>query len=346
MTTIYEIAKKADVSVGTVDRVIHHRGRVSKETAEKVNQLIQKLGYKPNVLARNLSLKKIFTIGILIPNRDQDGEYWDLPARGIDKAIQEIQMYNVESLYYFYDKYSEDSFKKACLKVLRHREKLAGLIMAPVLSKAAENFIQTIPDNLPYVFIDSYVPNSKCMFYIGQESFQSGMLAARLMNMLMHGSGTIAVIRILPEEYHIIDRIEGFTTFFKENNGCTLRIYNADRMRDGQILSSIADRILHENKGLKGVFVPHACVFQVAESLREKTDKGHIFVIGYDLVDHNRKCLNEGTIDFIISQRPENQGYQAISILYKHIVLSENVDHKIIIPMDIITKENMNSYQI
>ena len=47
MITIKEIAKEAGVSIGTVDRVLHNRGRVSREAQEKVNAVVEKAGYKP-----------------------------------------------------------------------------------------------------------------------------------------------------------------------------------------------------------------------------------------------------------------------------------------------------------
>ena len=86
MVTIRDIAKRAGVSNGTVDRVIHNRGRVSKETAENIKKIVQELNYRPNIFARQLSLSKIFNFGVLIPQKDQDGNYWRLPIKGIEKA--------------------------------------------------------------------------------------------------------------------------------------------------------------------------------------------------------------------------------------------------------------------
>src|SRR5690625_6470580 len=53
---IKDIAQRAGVSVGTVDRVIHNRGKVSQKTQEKVEQAMEELQYLPNVIASNLSL--------------------------------------------------------------------------------------------------------------------------------------------------------------------------------------------------------------------------------------------------------------------------------------------------
>jgi LacI family transcriptional regulator len=64
---IKDIAKRAQVSVGTVDRVLHNRGEVSEETRTLVNNIINELEYKPNLIASSLASKKPFQIGVLLP---------------------------------------------------------------------------------------------------------------------------------------------------------------------------------------------------------------------------------------------------------------------------------------
>lgn len=65
--TIYEVAKTADVSLATVSRVINGSTVVKKETRDKVEEAINKLGYKPNAIAQGLALQKTTSIGFLIP---------------------------------------------------------------------------------------------------------------------------------------------------------------------------------------------------------------------------------------------------------------------------------------
>ena len=50
MTTIEIIAKKAGVSRGTVDRVLHDRGQVKPETAERVRAVMEEMDFQPNAL--------------------------------------------------------------------------------------------------------------------------------------------------------------------------------------------------------------------------------------------------------------------------------------------------------
>ncbi|MBC5689911.1 LacI family DNA-binding transcriptional regulator [Mediterraneibacter sp. NSJ-55] len=68
MATIADIAKKAKVAKSTVSLVINNTGYVSEETRKKVNEAIAELNYVPNILARNLSLRKSNLVGIMVPD--------------------------------------------------------------------------------------------------------------------------------------------------------------------------------------------------------------------------------------------------------------------------------------
>jgi LacI family transcriptional regulator/LacI family asc operon transcriptional repressor len=64
---IYDIAKKAGVSVATVSRVLNDSPRVSQKSKEKVQRIMDEEGYVPNIFARGLSLNSVKSIGILCP---------------------------------------------------------------------------------------------------------------------------------------------------------------------------------------------------------------------------------------------------------------------------------------
>ncbi|MBN1482023.1 substrate-binding domain-containing protein [candidate division KSB1 bacterium] len=344
MATLKEIANRAHVSVGTVDRVIHRRGRVSLETEQRVKRIISELDYKPNILARSLSMTKTFRFGILVPFPEQDGHYWELPLKGIEKAQSELDVYKVKVKYFYYDKYSEQSFEMACSKMLQMVRELDGLLIAPVLSQATEKFLTKIPDRLPYIFLDSYIPNSRCFSYIGEDSFQSGVLSAKLMRILVTAHGTVAIIKVQPMDYHIEDRVRGFFSYFNNNTDINLLTYTVNA-RESMPYYKITKKIVTENSDLIGIYTPNACAYQVADYLAEHFAGKKIFVIGYDLIKENISHLKNGSIDFLISQRSEMQGYESIFKLYKQVVLKEKVESRVLMPLDIVTKENLQFYE-
>ena len=326
-----------------MDRVIHHRGRVSPETEERIRRIIEQLGYKPNVFAKNLKLGKSIIFGVLMPKPSQDNAYWTLPIRGINKAQEELASQRIEVRYFFYDKFSKKSFRKTSRDILE--EELNGLIIAPALSGEFDEFVKTIPYGLPYVFFDSFIPNSKYIAYIGQDSFQSGFLSGKLMCLLIKEGGTIAILKVLPSDYHVNDRVSGFVDFCTKCAPCTPRIYEIDGNGSQSKRNEVFKRVFIENQNLKGIFISNTLTHQVAEFVKNNQGKEKVYIIGYDLIEENIKFLRDGIIDFLISQQSEKQGYEALYTLYRHVFLKESVEKNIIMQIDIVTNENIDYYK-
>ncbi len=65
--TIYDVAKTAECSTATVSLVLHNSEKVKPETRERVQEVMKRLGYTPNYLARSLSMKATNTLGLIVP---------------------------------------------------------------------------------------------------------------------------------------------------------------------------------------------------------------------------------------------------------------------------------------
>ncbi len=95
--TIYDVAREARVSMATVSRVVDRRMQnVKAETKNKVNEVIKRLNYRPNAVARGLASKKTTTVGVIIP--DISNIYYSQLARGL-KILQ--QCINITQLFKF-----------------------------------------------------------------------------------------------------------------------------------------------------------------------------------------------------------------------------------------------------
>lgn len=90
--TIYDVAREAGVSMATVSRVVNNNPNVKPATREKVSEVIKRLKYRPNAVARGLASKKTTTIGVIIP--DVTNLYFSTLARGIDD-IASMYKYNI-----------------------------------------------------------------------------------------------------------------------------------------------------------------------------------------------------------------------------------------------------------
>lgn len=90
--TIYDVAREAGVSMATVSRVVNNNPNVKPQTRKKVFEAIERLGYRPNAVARGLASKKTTTVGVVIP--DISNPIFSEVARGIED-IANMYHYNI-----------------------------------------------------------------------------------------------------------------------------------------------------------------------------------------------------------------------------------------------------------
>ncbi|EHL72785.1 catabolite control protein A [Bacillus sp. FSL W8-1127] len=90
--TIYDVAREANVSMATVSRVVNGNPNVKPTTRKKVLEVIERLGYRPNAVARGLASKKTTTVGVIIP--DISHIFYAELARGIED-IATMYNYNI-----------------------------------------------------------------------------------------------------------------------------------------------------------------------------------------------------------------------------------------------------------
>lgn len=90
--TIYDVAREANVSMATVSRVVNGNPNVKPTTRKKVLTTIERLGYRPNAVARGLASKKTTTVGAIIP--DISNIFFSELARGIED-IATMYKYNM-----------------------------------------------------------------------------------------------------------------------------------------------------------------------------------------------------------------------------------------------------------
>jgi len=347
-TRIKDIAEKAKVSIGTVDRVIHNRGEVAKKTREKILRIIEELEYQPNLLASALASKKTYTFAVLIPEPISEESYWNKPMIGVRKAFQEIQTYGIDINIHLFKQSDSRSFTSESTRILEGNPD--GVVLAPFFSREAKQFILELKNRkIPYVFIDSNMTDIDKLSYIGQDSFQSGTLAARLLDYSTPANASILVLHFAKERdnmNHLVQREKGFYAYFNQDNQSgkreliTLEISEPTENTAGTGITSL----LNSHKNICGIFVTNSQVFYLCRIL-EQNNIHAIRVIGHDLISENMHYLRKGYIDFLICQRPEEQGYNSIISLFEYSVLKKEIKTENYTSIDIITKENLDYYK-
>ncbi len=344
--TIQDVARYANVSVGTIDRVIHNRGKVSPEKRHKIKEAIKKLNFNPNLLARTLAMGKTFSISTLIPAAPFPRHYWSMPFQGIELAANRYKDYGIITENHFYDLFDEASFSKQANKILQ--SKPDGVILAPLFFQESTVFVKKLEAlGIPYIFIDADLPAEHSLSYIGPDVKHSAYIAAKLLHCVLPEAGKVLIVHIVKgfSNASALRRIEdGFKSFFMENDlneqwpVQTLTINSAPQET---VFSELA-RYYQEHPGIQGVFVSNSKAHLLSELHRQLNL--NIKLVGYDLVEENIRHMKAGRIDFIISQSPFQQGERALQTFFDNFFFKKEPDKIQYVPLDIIIKENIDFY--
>lgn len=342
---IKDIALRAGVSEGTVDRVLHNRGEVSAKSREAVEKALTELNYRPNIYARTLAMKRQFMFVFFMPQHAQ-GDYWDKVEQGIAQAMNELVDFNVLIEPYYYDQFNRDSYRAEAERLLNSNPD--GVVIVPTFTQETMRLIQRLHEaNVPYSFVDSMVEDEHFVSYYGQHSFQSGWIAAKLLIGDLPKDSEILLVRMRRAGEDVSNqtrsRHEGFMRYL-ETNGLLEDYKIKTQVIDDEEDGLIALRnYIATSPSLRAVITFNSKVHRLAQSVLACGRKD-IRMIGYDLLEKNVDYLREGIVDYLIAQCPERQAYLVLRDLCRNVVLKQPVQKVNYMPIDVLMKENIDYY--
>jgi len=339
--TIKDIAKMAGVSKGTVDRVLHNRGKVSPTALEKINEVLNVINYEPNLIARNLKNTKVYRICVLLPDPEID-PYWLPCVNGIQDAITEFKAYSVIIETYYFNPESTKSFLTTNSKIIERSPD--AVLIAPLFHKETVEIIKQYDDlEIMVNTFNNQVESSSIKTFVGQDLYKSGRVAASLMNLIL-SEGQIAIIHIdesLKNAVHMQEKERGFRNYFDEKKLSDFSLTTL-KLKYSNIDTKFP-AFVEENPNLRGIFITTSKAYQIASVLSSIKNR-KIALIGYDLIEKNVNFLNQGLVHFLIHQNQKRQAYLGVSTLVDHFLFRKEIPETILLPIDIINVENASFY--
>jgi LacI family transcriptional regulator len=342
---VKDIARRANVSIATVDRVLHNRPGVSKQTKDKINEIIVEFNYQPNLFAKRLASRKTIRLATLIPKESEETSYWEAPLSGINEAEAEVNQFGIIIEKYFYDQNSAPSFTEQANLILQSEPE--GILLAPSFVKEAVDFTNRCKEaNIPYVLFNSDLPDQDSLSYIGPDLYDSGYLAAQLISYLIKEGDKILIINISKEihnRHHLHKKEEGTRAYFTDHHQNANIIKIDIKQTDYAFIEQTLVDAFAGHPDIRVVFVTNSRVSKVAQYI-EGTKKD-VILIGYDYLQENIDYMKKEVIDFLICQKPKEQAYRGVISLYKYLAFSLPVERVHFMPIDILTKVNYPYYQ-
>ncbi len=203
-TTIYDVAKKAGVGIGTVSRVLNNSPQISPKTREKVLKVIKELKYQPHAMAQGLARKRTNSLACLVPSFT--GYFYLELINGIQQALSrhrfDLILYSIGQM---------DKEKEILKRTLRER-KVDGvlLISMPITDEYVKKFTQA---RFPIVLVDSFHDE---LDSIAIENREGAFIATK--HLIDLGHTRIGMINGNLNSLPAKIRLEGFKAALAENN--------------------------------------------------------------------------------------------------------------------------------
>ncbi len=265
MATIKDVAKKANVSVATVSRVINQKGYVNEETRLLVETAIKDLNYIPNELARSLFNKHSKLIGVLVPHFDT--QFYAELIEGIEnqamKLGYKIMLSNTQ----------DDAKREKDYIHIYSQYNIDGIIVA----SNAHNVDQLIKSDLPIVTVDHIL--SENIPSITSNNILGGIIAAQ--KLISGGSRYILELRGPSFLLTVSERSLGFRQVLVQNNIPYISY-------DGDLLNPDIDaitKIIESHPEIDGIFATSDFLAIHAENIINKMGKKvpeDIQIVGFD----------------------------------------------------------------
>ncbi len=348
--TIKQIAQLAGVSVGTVDRVLHNRGKVSDKALAAVQAVLDTQSYRYNIHTSAVAFKKTgksLHLLISIPSSEK-GEYWDLVRQGLDKALREYGDISIVCDYFFFDQFSSLSCRDVFHKVAS--QPCSAVILGTTFIAETRELCWRLDERgVPYVFVDGSVPGTNPVGRFMVDQNVCGRLLARLMDGFTPDGSEIAVL--LPRRIgtqisnNSALRLQAFKDYFAAHGSKRIIKESFFPAADAAEASAEIVSFLEKNPKVRGIAVVISAGYRVADAVPDSRREG-LVIGGFDVTEGNSRCILAGTMDFLINQHPDRQGFCAVeSLLHFLLYGAPDKSSEGRLPIDIVFKENLMSRQ-
>lgn len=309
------IAQQVGVSKTTVYRALHNTGRIHPATRQRILEVAQSLGYRPNLVARSLRTRRTATIGVVTVGLT--GWFYAHILEGIDKVAYPKQ-HGV--LIAHSDGYPER--ERSVVEMLIDK-RVDGLIVAPCdPQENLDLFQQVLEMQIPLVFIDRYIPGLPVSF-VGTNNEEGGYIATK--HLLDLGRRRIAFVSTASRERRatsVVQRFNGYRRALREagiEEALELGPGMPDILPEERYAYDVVDQFLKGGGTFDGVFavnddLAYGAIMTIqAHGLRIPED---VSVVGFDNQDTSAYVSPPLTT---VAQPMLEIGEQAAKLLFEQI---------------------------
>jgi len=332
--TIYDVAKKAGVSISTASKALNDRKDVGEKTKEKIKQIAKELSYEPSHFARGLAMKKTGNIGVLTVRYYSTpmltNPFYSKIIEGIEEGLIDSELNLITNVL---RKEQMESFE---LPKMVKEKNVDGLIL---LGYIPEKFVELIVNKaMPVIVVDNYVNENISMIVTDDE----GGAYSAVSYLVKTGHKKIAYISGPSPRMSFRKREEGYKRALNENNlpvNPNFILYNDSEEPGYEWMK----KILQYGEKPDAIFTSNdvtaiLCINMLRECGLKVPDD--ISVIGFDNIEMGQHFIPSlSTIDI----DKERIGIKAVNILSDKIKNKTKSVERIIFPVSLIIRDSVKN---
>jgi LacI family transcriptional regulator len=335
---IKEIAESLGVSIGTVDRALHNRPKITPQTRERVLEMARRLGYRPNIAARHLKLNRKLIIAVHLPR--EIASFSDDIRDGIREAAAPLSS-SIEVQFRNYPRLGVGDialFDKAL------REKVNGIILVPSdpdrlrpwIAKAAKN-------RVPVVCVATDAPGTERLSSISEDSYTGGALAAELLTRCCREQGPILVVTGDLNIHDHAEKLRGFNETLVRMQNTAHPVLTIEAHDDPGRAYHKVNTLLKKQRNICAVYVSTSNSVPVIRALEDGGRIGQVRVVASDLFPALVRLMRSDKVLATVYQRPRAQGRMAFQFLYQFLVEGTQPVSSYKLPPYVILQSNLHA---
>ncbi|HIU46361.1 MAG TPA: LacI family DNA-binding transcriptional regulator [Candidatus Fimadaptatus faecigallinarum] len=345
--TSTQLAQRLGISRSTVSRALSGYPHVDEDVRQRVLKLADELNYRPNQAARSLAKGESLLVGVVLYSKPEGtGElsgYVNELLKGVQQAERRYHDYGLTVETVITDISRPDEQIEAVDALVKRGARAIAIspcvpeVVAPTIDRLMENGIQVL-------LINTDVPQSRRLCYIGSDYVQAGRISAELIGSRLRGRGRVAAIAFSDTGTMIPQKLTGFRE--------ELARYPDIEILGPYKFSRVGDHVYEDTLAMlqaerpDAVYMTYGQLDDVARAVYDSGLAGRTVLVGFDTSPSILSLLRKRVISAVITQGPAQQGNLCVQILYEYLARGVKPRSSVVhARLEIVTSQNSVYYR-
>lgn len=341
--TIADLAKAANVGISTVDRVLNGRLPVRAQTAQKVLEAAERIGFHGvGAIKRRMEIDKpTIKFGFLL--KQPQRKLYRMWGEVLTLAVEQFPHAHGRAIIRFLDDLSPDRSTEALYKLSREADVISAITSDhPQVNHAVDALAA---EGIPVVTMISDLSAATRAGYVGNDCAKKGRTAAWYIERLNHKPGKVAVYvgshRYLHQELCEM----GFRSHFRESAPLFQVMNTLATLEEPSLAYDFTIKLLEAEPDWVGLYVAGGGITGVMEALRQPAfseRRKSLVVVAHELTNETKAGLAEGIITAVLSHPAKMLADTLVHTMSEAVVREANTSPiQRILPFDIFTMTNI-----